>query len=250
MGPVLSAGQEFEFSATITADHGGQTWLQIACAESIEEGLQWTLLERAADDRNHHSLPSSPHIYAWSQGTSGGTTTARFVVPHGFSCPSGRGVGRYVWKTGNSCTDSGNVGARSTETFSRDEFCAIVSGWCPSECHAGGSSPGGGGAIETFLSCFDFTTSAGPSPPAPMPLPTPAPMPLPTPVPSPVPSPLPTPAPTPSALVPACCYVSWGDATTCGNFPGGAVGQGLCNTDFSKHCLTSGDCVPSAIVSV
>jgi hypothetical protein len=213
-------------------------WLQVACADRIEEGLQWTLLERAQGDRHHHYLPSSPAIYAWSQGTSGGTTTARFAVPSGFSCPAGRGVGRYVWKTGNSCTDSKNIGAHSTEPFSRDEYCATVSGWCPTECSAGGSSPGGGGAIETFLSCFDFTTSVGPTPTPPVPTPRPAPTPTPAPTPAP-PAPVPTP---PSPRVPSCCYVAWGDETTCGNFPGAPAGRGLCNDDFSKRCVTAGDC--------
>jgi len=234
--PVLAPGQEIEFHALIVADHGGQSWLQVACADHIEEGLQWTLLERAQGDRNHHYMPSSPHIYAWSQmGIPNAFPKARFVVPEDYSCPGGRGVGRYVWKTGNLCTDSKNLGVHSTEEFSRDEFCAIEP-MCPPECHVGQSVPGGGGAVETFMSCFDFTTGSGPTPPAPIPVPSP---PAPTPVPTP-------PAPTPNPAVPVCCFVAYGDEATCQNYPG-PVGSGLCNIDWSQQCITAADCEHASI---
>jgi len=233
--PHLPAGKDFTFSGTLTADHGGQAWLQVACADSIAEGLPWTNLERAHGDRNHNFLPSSPRIYAWRLG-QGGMMNSRWTMPSSFACPGGRGVGRWVWKTGNSCTDANNLGNHKTETFSRDEFCAIPGGWCPDLCRAGGGSPGAGGAVETFLSCFDFTTGTGPTPPVPIPVPTP---PAPTPVPTP-------PAPTPNPTVPACCWVAWGDETTCQNYPG-PVGKGLCNIDWGQECITAADCEHASI---
>jgi len=217
--PVLLPGHEFEYNGHMKIDHGGQAWLQIACADAPALDLDWVLLERAPGDRNHHILPSSKSMYAWPFMSSA-EQTPRYVVPHDFHCPSGRGVGRWLWKTGNSCIDANNIGNHKTEAFSFDEWCALV-GHCVLDVCTDRSypAPGGGGRIETFLSCFDFKTAAGP---APAPTPTP-----------------PTPAPVPAA--PQCCYVAWGDETSCGNYPGPA-GQGLCNNDFSRHCTLASDC--------
>jgi hypothetical protein len=123
--PTITPGSEFELEAPMNADHGGQAWMMIACAELIDESVAWTFLERALGDRNHHFMPSNPTIYAWEQQTSGGITRARYMVPASFSCPSGHTVGRWVWKTGNTCNDVNNIG-RKTETFKLEEYAAVL----------------------------------------------------------------------------------------------------------------------------
>jgi len=142
--PVLTPGSDLSVAAEITADHGGQWWIMIACATQISEDLDWTYLERAASDRDNNFLPSNPGIYAWNVRKSRGWTNATYHVPDSFSCPSGVGVGRWLWKTGNSCNDYNNVG-RSTQTFLRSENEAV--GSSRSTCTQ---------APETFIACFDF----------------------------------------------------------------------------------------------
>jgi len=127
--------------------------------ESISEDNIWYLMKRASSDTRGR-LPSNPAVYAWPMSTNAGVAT--WVVPEGFSCPNGRGVGRWLWKTGNSCNDVHNVGL-NTETFVLEEFLALGGlqlGACEAPC-------------ETFLTCFDFTTAVGPSPPPPPPTPPP-----------------------------------------------------------------------------
>jgi hypothetical protein len=63
--PVWAPGADIEMKVKITADHGGQSWVMLSCADNVTEAGPWTYLERAASDRGHHYLPSSPHIYAW-----------------------------------------------------------------------------------------------------------------------------------------------------------------------------------------
>lgn len=178
-------GSEIKFDFTITADHGGQSWIMLSCADHIAEGLSWTILERAVSDRTHHFMPSNPGIYAWAKDeaaqTMGDVITATWVVPEHFSCPSGRGVGRWVWKTSNSCNDVNNIG-KDTETFNIDEFAQVFHSYSPGDwiLETCGDAP------ETFVSCFDFTTQSGPSP---SPIPVPLPIPLPSPQPIPAPSP-------------------------------------------------------------
>lgn len=157
--PHLTGGQDVAFHWTTTAEHGGQAWVQISCDTSFAENNTWHLLKRG-DSRGR--LPSSAHLSAWGQGGSGGH--ASWVVPSGFSCPFGHGIGRWIWKTGNSCQDVYNYG-RKTEMFDLKEMESlgvIGHGACVAAC-------------EEFGSCFDFTTNVGPAPPPPAPTPAPPP---------------------------------------------------------------------------
>lgn len=159
--PELKAGEEVDFSFTITADHGGQAWMMLSCNDTISEDNIWYIMNRAPSDTRGR-LPSNPAILGWPMATNPGR--AKWVVPDGFSCPKGRGVGRWVWKTSNSCNDIYNLG-RSTEQFKLEEFLALGGlqlGACTQPC-------------EEFLTCFDFTTDVGPAPPAPPPTPPPPP---------------------------------------------------------------------------
>jgi len=178
--PELVPGSDFKLKFRLTADHNGQAWMMVACGSQISESTNWTFLERSSFDRQVGFLPSNPTIYAWSRPAGGQNW---YHVPSWFSCPTYKAVGRWLWKTGNSCNDFNNRG-KKTETFSREEYLA-----------AGGSRLGAcGGAPETFISCFDFRVT-GPSSPTPAPAPTPAPQPTPAPT---TPTPQPTPAPTPA----------------------------------------------------
>lgn len=219
----FAPGEDVEFQFTVTADHGGQSWMMVSCADHIGEDIEWVILERAQNDRSHHFMPSNPGIYAWAKDeaaqTMGDVITARWEVPQSFSCPSGRGVGRWVWKTSNSCNDIHNIG-KHTQTFDIQEFTTVVhayspGAWIQETCES---------APETFVSCFDFTTGQGPSPtPGPAPKP-PAPMPAPTP---------PPPPPTPSGpchAISALVDDSWcNDNCAAGNCP-----SNLCACDKSK----------------
>lgn len=96
--PTISPGEEIAVKITITADHGGQSWLMIACDDHIGEDVQWTYLERAEGDRDHHFMPSNPGIYAWATSEAASKTAdqirARWIVPKNFTCASGKVVGR------------------------------------------------------------------------------------------------------------------------------------------------------------
>jgi len=150
--PTITPGSEFELEVQMNADHGGQAWMMIGCGELIDESLDWTLLERAPSDRGHHLMPSNPTIYAWEQQSSGGMTKARYMVPASFSCPSGYAVGRWVWKTGNTCNDVNNIG-RKTETFKLDEYAAVIA---PTQARAECTF-----FPEHFINCFDFKIIGG-----------------------------------------------------------------------------------------
>lgn len=208
--PAFLPGQDIEVSITITADHGGQSWMMLSCADTITEEGPWTFMERAMDDRDHHFLPSNPGIYAWPEDEImkkfGAVLRAKWTVPEDFSCPNGRGVGRWLWKTGNSCNDDKNIASKSTETFQLSEFRALndaagrpTMDSCTSD-------------MEWFITCFDFSNGTQPAP---------------------------APAPTPAN--PRCCYSAWGSLSDCGSYPSDASG-GRCNTDFSKSCNGDKDC--------
>merc|ERR1712226_95575 len=147
----------------------------IACAELIDESVAWTFLERALGDRNHHFMPSNPTIYAWEQQKSGGITKARYMVPASFSCPAGHAVGRWVWKTGNTCNDVNNIG-RKTETFKLEEYAAVIA---PTQARDACTTP-----PEHFINCFDFKIVGDNLNPNPTPAPSSNPKPNPTPAPS------------------------------------------------------------------
>merc|ERR1719166_833739 len=141
----------------------------IACGNEISEEVSWTILNRSMDDRTHHFMPSSPSIFAWSQGEYGSTgSVAEYHVPSSFSCPDDHAVGRWIWKCSNVCNDANNIG-RSTTTFVREEYAAVVGGSILTTCTTG---------VEHFISCVDFkvvgssSPNPSPSPPAP---PAPAP---------------------------------------------------------------------------
>jgi len=213
--PVLTPGSDVMVKAEMNADHGGQAWFMIACGAVVSETLNWTFLERSASDRGHHFLPSNPGIYAWQTASAGLYTNAYYHVPASFSCPGGEAVGRWLWKTGNTCNDYNNVG-RNTETFQRSENEAI--GLDRATC-APGQKP------ETFISCVNYEV-AGDSQPTPTSAPTP-----PAPQPSPAPT---TPAPTPPATGGRCC---WGGGCG-GNCEGGEwchASRGNCEESCGGH---------------
>lgn len=173
--PVMTPGSDFRVEVRLPADHGGEFWLMLSCATAVTQSTNWTILERAASHRDYAAVPSNPGIYAWPPQSSGGSATTYYHVPSSFSCPGGEGIGRWLWKTGNTCNDVNNVG-RSTETFKLSELpWTGVRDPC-----APGQKP------ETFIACFDFKVAGGPAP-------TPASTQAPT-TPSPPP---PTTAPTP-----------------------------------------------------
>merc|ERR1712061_573452 len=113
------------------------------------------------------------YFNAWK--TASPTQRMSYTVPSDFKCPTEMAVGRWLWKTGNSCNDFNNVG-RKTETFSRSSRTSQAPA-CPP-----GTNP------ETFISCFDFkgTWASGP---APAPQATSAPQPAPAPQPTSAPAP-------------------------------------------------------------
>jgi len=231
--PVLVPGAELEVLARITADHGGQSWFMIACGDVINDDLDWTILQRSSRDRHHHYMPNNPSIFAWQTGeltkTAGGILAAHWNVPALFSCPTRHAVGRWVWKTGNTCNDVHNVG-RKTETFKFNEFASVVHAYEPS-AHV---QPACTVPPEIFISCVDFVVG-GDSEPSPS---TPAPAPDDDPVPAPSTSSVaPTPAPdgdcTDHALTGAW---SGGGAHTCATYHahGGSA--------YCAHALLSEAC--------
>merc|ERR1712151_1146002 len=47
-----------------------------------------------------------------------------YHVPSSFTCPSDQAVGRWIWKTGNTCNDFNNTGRWKTQSFKRSEYLA------------------------------------------------------------------------------------------------------------------------------
>jgi len=249
--PELVPGSDMEVRTSLPADHGGQAWFMIACGTEISEGVNWTILERSMDDRTHHFMPSSPSIYAWTKQefTEAAGSVAKYHVPSSFSCPDDRAVGRWVWKCSNVCNDVNNLG-RSTTTFVREEYEAVVGGNILRTCTAG---------VEHFISCVDFkfVGSSSPTPPSPSPQPTQAPTtaqptpapptppaPVPTPEPTtPAPPPAPTTAPPTPAPAPACC--KW--SSNCG----GGCASGYCSKSQGDCSGCGGHwCAPSLLRAV
>jgi len=163
--PVMTPGSDFRVDVTLTADHGGEFWLMLSCATTVTQSTSWTILDRSAGHRDYAAVPSNPGIYAWPPQSSGGSATTHYHVPSSFSCPGGEGIGRWVWKTGNTCNDVNNIG-RPTETFKLEELP-----WSGvREPCAPGQKP------ETFIACFDFKINGSSTPtPAPTQAPTYAP---------------------------------------------------------------------------
>jgi hypothetical protein len=221
--PRLTPGEDMQFNITLTIDHGGQAWMMIACAETIREDNDWLLLERSMKDRDAHFMPSSPTAFAWAPNEFGvASLSAWWHVPKAFSCPTNRVVGRWLWKTGNTCDDVHNI-ARKTDNFTVQDISNVVQNYTKTKpwilvCK---NPP------ETFISCMDFvvgppavpTPKPAPTPPAPTPPPTPPTPAAPTP-------PLPTPPPSP-------CARAW---TRC-----------AATSDCCGKCTCSGgDCHPSS----
>jgi len=207
--PRLVPGTDLPVNVTLTIDHGGQAWLMIACADQIAEGNNWTVLERSVSDRSAHFMPSSPGAFAWApleyEDKYGMQMFTSWTVPKDFSCPSGRGVARWLWKTANSCNDFNNV-ARRTEKFVEKEFAAVLAAYRPNmrPLQACTSAP------ETFISCMDFVIGDHPTPP-------PAP---------------PTPTPPPA---PASCGAAWAQCVPAGKTgPGPTCFQGTCTCTGSS----------------
>jgi len=247
--PELVPGSDMEVDFIITADHGGQAWLMIACGTEISEEVNWTILERSTDDRQNNFMPSSPGAFAWAMdefgggsggGGGSGTFSAKYHVPASFSCPSNVAVGRHIWKNANYCNDANNV-ARKTQTFDVAEYADVVRAYDPSGrvlevCGSGFT----GNAVEIFVSCIDFKIAGSSSPsPGPAP-PTQAPAP-PTQAPAPpTQAPQPTQAPTTQAPAPApvgpglCCYGGCGGGNCQGGWCGESQGncEGSCSGEF------------------
>jgi len=204
--PHFTAGTDVAFNITLTIDHGGQAWMMFACAENISETNNWVLLPRSMKDRDKHFMPSAPGAIAWAPLEFHATKNDQFTtwhhIPEDFACPSGHGVARWLWKTGNSCNDANNI-ARKTEKFNVTEFGLIVrayqpGSWIQKDC----TSP-----PETFISCMDFLIGEGPAPGPPTPGPAPGP--------TPGPSPGPTPAPCDNAIYKQCGGNGWSGSTCC-----------------------------------
>merc|ERR1740139_129479 len=123
-------------------------------------------------------------------------------------------VGRWLWKTGNSCNDFNNVG-RNVPRVTRVAGNNLFTGRPVCE-----KNP------ETFISCIDFRGTWTPQP-----TPAPAPTPAPVPAPAPVPTPQPTPAPVPTPA--ACCYTP--------GCTGNCVVGGWCGMSESNCNGCSGD---------
>jgi len=215
--PIITPGEDIAVHLTITADHGGQSWFMVACDDHIGEDVNWTYLERAQGDRDHHFMPSNPGIYAWATSEADSKMhdqiSAQWSVPKNFTCATGKVVGRWLWKTGSSCNDNNNVG-RKTEKFVASEFAKVVhdfrqGAWVKAECTV---------PPETFISCFDFMMAGVAPSPAP-------------------------PPPKPVIKTPTCCFSNWGDDTQCGQYTGPG---GKCNTDPSKKCDGNTECPKSS----
>jgi len=160
--PELTPGSDMKISQLMNADHGGQVWVMAACGDEINEDLNWTFFERSEFDRDSNFMPSSPEIYGWIEDMNFVEYREWWVhVPSWFTCPRGTAVGRWLWKTGNSCNDYNNAGMKTT-SFSADE-CAAAN-----MCKSVGACSG---SPETFISCIDWKIT-GSSPPSPVPTPT------------------------------------------------------------------------------
>jgi len=220
--PELTPGSDFKVSQLMNADHGGQVWLGVACGNEISESVNWTFLERSEFDRGANYLPSNPEIFGWYENMSYTSYREWYLhVPAWFACPGGTAVGRWLWKTGNSCNDFNNVGF-NTKPFKQSEWAAVGK-------NVGACS----GSPETFISCIDFRVT-GSSSPTPAPVPTP---PQPTQAPT---TQAPTQAPTTQAPTPApagpglCCYGGCGGGNCQGGWCGESQGncEGNCGGEF------------------
>lgn len=161
MGVVVNGTEPYP---RVTADHGGQSWLMVSCAENITEDGPWTYLERAAGDQNHHFLPSSPHIFAWPQGELveeyNSVGTSMWKMPADMLCPGGRGVGRWVWKAGAGCNDDRNISPKKTESFSLAEFKVLNDASSKPTMPSCSSPKAKYHEAETFITCFDFSSGS------------------------------------------------------------------------------------------
>jgi len=251
--PELVPGSDMEVDVILTADHGGQAWLMIACGTEISEEVNWTVLERSMDDRQNNFMPSSPGAFAWGMdefGSNGGygEFSNKYHIPASFSCPSDVAVGRWVWKNANQCNDANNV-ARKTDTFDMAEYADVVRTYDPSGRVLGVC----GSAVEIFISCFDFklSSSASPTPPQPSPSPTQAPTQAPTAAP---PTQAPTQAPPspPPAGPGLCCYGGCGGGNCQGGWCGESQGncEGNCNGEFCPSAAALASSASSQLRSV
>jgi hypothetical protein len=89
----------------------------------------------------------------------------KWHVPETFTCETGNVVGRWLWKTGNTCDDVNNI-ARKTDNFTVADITKVVQNYSHTKPFIKTCI----NAPETFISCFDF--KVGP-PPAPTPKPVP-----------------------------------------------------------------------------
>jgi len=212
--PQIKSGGSIGVHVTFTIDHGGQAWLQLACADHISDSNAWINLERSQNDRSAHFMPSSPGAFAWATLEYGTKRSmySEYTVPSTFSCASGNVVGRWVWKTCNSCNDFNNL-ARPTEEFNKTEFLKVVqehapgSHWVNQACTA---------PPEEFISCLDFKIDPGPAPPGPAV--------------SPPPPPPPPPSKPCAKLWKQCGGLDWTGTTCC------LSGTACAGTDDYKQC--------------
>lgn len=161
MGVVINGTEPWP---RISADHGGQSWVMVSCAENITEDGPWTYLERAAGDRNHHFLPSSPNIFAWPKGEivekHNSVMTSKWKMPADMLCPGGRGVGRWLWKTGSMCNDDMNINTKKTQTFALSEFQVLNNAFSKPTMPSCSSPEAKYSEAEYFITCFDFSSGS------------------------------------------------------------------------------------------
>ena len=162
--PVWAPGAEIDVKFQLTADHGGQAWVMVSCAENITEDGPWTFLERALSDRNHHFLPSSPDIFAWPKDEiaekHNSVGTSKWKMPADMLCPGGRGVGRWLWKTGAGCNDDMNSNTKKTQPFVLSEFKALNDAFGIPTMPSCSSPDAKYSEAEYFITCFDFSTKS------------------------------------------------------------------------------------------
>ena len=161
MGVIINGTEPYP---RVSADHGGQAWVMVSCAENITEDGPWTFLERAPSDRNHHFMPSSPDIFAWPKDEiaekHNSVGTSKWKMPADMLCPGGRGVARWLWKTGAGCNDDMNSNTKKTQPFVLSEFKALNDAFGIPTMPSCSSPDAKYSEAEYFISCFDFSTKS------------------------------------------------------------------------------------------
>mmetsp|Transcript_142675 Transcript_142675/g.259411 ORF Transcript_142675/g.259411 Transcript_142675/m.259411 type:complete len:89 (+) Transcript_142675:2-268(+) len=77
------------------------------------------------------------------------------------SCRGGRGVGRWLWKTGSMCNDNMNINTKKTQTFALSEFRVLNDAFAYKPTMPSCSSlEAKYSEAEYFITCFDFSSGS------------------------------------------------------------------------------------------